>query len=66
MRTFTDAMGWYPGLEYRPDLDPDDPLFFRDFDASTVVPSTDNEIYSTRIMDKNGRLLPEPVRHRPR
>ncbi len=28
-------------------------------DASTVVPSKGNEIYSTRIVDRNGRLLPE-------
>jgi immune inhibitor A len=55
---FTDAIGWYPGFEYRPDLDPDDPLFFRDFDASVVVPSKDNEIYSTRITDRYGHVLP--------
>ena len=28
-------------------------------DASTVVPSQGNEIYSTRIVDRNGRLVPE-------
>ena len=28
-------------------------------DASTVVPSRGNEIYSTRIVDRNGRLLPD-------
>ncbi len=56
---FTDARTWYPGLEYRPDLDPEAPLFFRDVDASTVVPSRGNEIYSTRIVDQNGRLLPD-------
>ena len=55
---FTDAIGWYPGFEYRPDLDPDNPLFFRDADASVVVPSKDNQVYSTRVTDKNGRLLP--------
>jgi immune inhibitor A len=54
---FTDAVSWYPGFEYRPDLDPEDPLFFRDADASVVVPSKDNAIYSTRVTDKNGRLL---------
>lgn len=59
LRKFTDAIGWYPGYEYRPDLDPDDPLFFRDFDASVVVPSKGNEIYSTRITDKNGRVPPD-------
>ncbi len=60
---FTDAVTWYPGIEYRPDLDDpsnpnDGPLFFRDVDASTVVPSRGNEIYSTRIVDRNGRLVP--------
>ena len=57
VRRFTDAIGWYPGFEYRPDLDPDDPLFFRDVDASVVVPSKGNQIYSTRVTDKNGRLV---------
>ena len=33
---FTDAQGWYPGIEFRPDLDPVNPLFFRDADASVV------------------------------
>ena len=59
VKRFTDAKTWYPGLENRPDLDPEEPLFFRDVDASTVVPSKDNEIYSTRIVDRNGRLVPE-------
>ena len=54
---FTDARTWYPGFEYRPDLDPEAPLFYRDVDASTVVPSRGNEIYSTRIVDRNGRLV---------
>jgi immune inhibitor A len=58
LESFTDAIGWYPGFEYRPDLDPVDPLFFRDFDASVVIPSKRNAIYSTRVTDKNGRLLP--------
>ena len=56
-----------PGIEYRPDPRlPEEPLFFRDVDASTVVPSQGNEIYSTRIVDRNGRLLPDAVRHRHR
>jgi hypothetical protein len=59
---FTDAHGWYPGLEYRPDLDdpndPDDgPLFFRDIDASVVIPSEGNKPYSTRIVNENGITL---------
>ena len=64
--TFTDAKGWYPGLEYRPDLDPEAPLFFRDIDASTVVPSAGNEIYSTRIVDGDGKLIPDLFGTRPR
>ena len=59
IKAFTDKKTWYPGLENRPDLDPEDPLFFRDVDASTVVPSKGNEFYSTRIVDRNGRLLPQ-------
>ena len=55
--SFTDAKTWYPGMEYRPDLDEEAPLFFRDADASTVVPSLDNTIYSTRVVDKNGKVL---------
>jgi immune inhibitor A len=58
VKKFSDAVGWYPGFEYRPDLDPGDPLFFRDFDASVVIPSKDNAIYSTRITDKDGNVLP--------
>jgi immune inhibitor A len=56
--SFTDAIGWYPGYEYRPDLDPEDPLFFRDADASVVIPSKDNAMYSTRITDRYGHVLP--------
>ena len=33
------------------------PLFYRDVDASTVVPSKGNEIYSTRVVDRDGSLL---------
>jgi hypothetical protein len=54
---FDDAQTWYPGMEYRPDLNPNAPLFFRDADASVVVPSKDNRIYSTRITDHEGNLL---------
>ena len=56
---FTDAKTWYPGMEFRPDLDPEEPLFFRDVDASVVVPSVGNENYSTRIVDARGRLIPD-------
>jgi immune inhibitor A len=35
VRRFTDAIGWYPGYEYRPDLNAASPLF-RDADASVT------------------------------
>jgi immune inhibitor A len=49
---FTDAKGWYPGLELR-----GEDLFFRDVDASVVVPSKDNRRYTTRIVDADGNPL---------
>jgi immune inhibitor A len=55
--TFSDALGRYPGIEFRDDLDPDSPFFFRDADASVVLPSVGNDFYSTRIVDGNGNLL---------
>jgi immune inhibitor A len=51
---FTDAQGWYPGIE----AVPGQPVFFRDIDASTVIPSRGNQYYSTRIVDSNGNPLP--------
>ena len=51
---FTDAQGWYPGLEFIPG----EGAFFRDIDASAVIPSRGNEIYSTRIVDSDGNPLP--------
>ena len=56
---FTDAQGWYPGIEFRPDLNPTNPLFFRDADASVVVPSAGNVPYTTRIVGADGQLAPE-------
>jgi immune inhibitor A len=56
--TFTDAKSWVPGLEYRPDLDPKRPYFWRDIDASAVVPSAGFQPYTTPIVDKDGNLLP--------
>ena len=53
--TFTDTKGWYPGLEVRAG----GALFYRDQDASVVVPSVGNELYSTRIVDANGNPLPQ-------
>jgi hypothetical protein len=49
---FTDAKGWYPGLELR-----GEDLFFRDIDASVLVPSKDNRRYTTRIVDADGNPL---------
>jgi immune inhibitor A len=49
---FTDATGWYPGVEVR-----GEDLFFRDIDASTVIPSRDNAPYSVRVTDANGNPL---------
>jgi immune inhibitor A len=51
---FTDAKDWYPGLELR-----GEDLFFRDVDASVVVPSKDRRRYTTRIVDENGNPLTE-------
>jgi immune inhibitor A len=50
--TFTDNVGWYPGIELRGDT-----AYYRDFDASTVVPSRGNAPYSTRIVDADGNPL---------
>ncbi len=52
---FTDSKGWYPGLEQRDD----GAFFFRDVDASTVLPNGSNEPYSVRIVDQNGKPLPD-------
>ncbi|RZL71335.1 MAG: M6 family metalloprotease domain-containing protein [Rhodococcus sp. (in: high G+C Gram-positive bacteria)] len=49
VRSFTDDRGWYPGIEVRGSS-----LFYRDADASTVVPSVGNAPYSTRVVDENG------------
>jgi immune inhibitor A len=46
---FTDAKGWYPGLELRGGS-----VFFRDVDGSVVIPSRDNAMYSTRIVNPDG------------
>jgi immune inhibitor A len=52
--TYTDDKGWYPGLEYHAD---EDGFYFRDVDASSVVPSKGNEVYSTRIVDADGNFI---------
>ena len=46
---FTDKQGWYPGMELR-----EDGLWFRDYDASVVVPSRKNRLYTTRVVKPNG------------
>ncbi|MFD6447296.1 immune inhibitor A domain-containing protein [Promicromonospora sp. NPDC060204] len=55
VRTFTDDAGWYPGLE----LNDNGNLYYRDNDASAVVPSVDNSPYTVRMVDERGQLLPE-------
>jgi immune inhibitor A len=52
VNSFTDDKTWYPGVEVR-----GSDLFFRDIDASVVVPSTLNQPYSTRVVDADGNLL---------
>lgn len=47
--TFTDDQGWTPGIEYR-----NGGLFWRHIDGSAVVPSVDNQPYSTRVVDAAG------------
>jgi immune inhibitor A len=47
--TFTDDKGWVPGLEFR-----GGGLYWRDIDASAVVPSRDNAPYSTRVVNPDG------------
>ena len=49
---FTDTKGWYPGFEVRGSS-----VFYRDIDASTVVPSVGNQPYTTRVVDANGNPL---------
>ncbi|MFC4014521.1 immune inhibitor A domain-containing protein [Nonomuraea purpurea] len=46
---FTDAKTWVPGIE-----EIDGALYYRDFDASTVVPSKGDQAYSTRVVNKDG------------
>ncbi len=55
---FTDAKGWYPGIEAR-EIDGQTKFFFRDVDASTVLPNRDAAPYSVRVVDSRGRALPE-------
>jgi immune inhibitor A len=50
VKTFTDNKGWVPGLEFVPGVG----YFWRDIDASAVVPSRGNAPYSTRIVNPDG------------
>jgi immune inhibitor A len=52
--TFTDAKGWVPGLEVRTGEDGEPDFYWRDADASTVVPSRDNAPYTTPITNADG------------
>ncbi|GII83163.1 protease [Sphaerisporangium siamense] len=47
--SFTDAKGWYPGLENR-----EDGLYYRFRDGSVVVPSKGNQQYSLRVVNPDG------------
>ena len=48
-RRFTDAKGWYPGIEIR-----NGAAYARDNDASVVVPSRGNAPYTTRVVNPDG------------
>ncbi|GAB3900847.1 immune inhibitor A domain-containing protein [Microbispora bryophytorum] len=50
VKSFTDAKGWYPGLE----IHDDGSLYYRQRDSSAVVPSKNNQPYSTRIVHADG------------
>lgn len=52
---FTDNQGWVPGIEIRNGED----LYYRYRNGSVVVPSVDNQPYSTRVVDENGTPLTE-------
>ncbi|MFF0308552.1 immune inhibitor A domain-containing protein [Streptosporangium sp. NPDC004379] len=49
VREFTDAKTWVPGFEFR-----NGSLYYRDFDASVVVPSKGDQPYSTRVVNPDG------------
>ncbi|MEU8259341.1 immune inhibitor A domain-containing protein [Micromonospora sp. NPDC048999] len=46
---FTDAKGWYPGIEIR-----NGTAYARDNDASVVLPSKNNAFYTTRVVNPDG------------
>ena len=49
VKSFTDAKGWYPGIEFRGSY------YFRDIDASVVLPNGDTEPYTVRVVGKDGK-----------
>jgi immune inhibitor A len=49
VKEFADAKTWYPGLEVR-----DGSLFYRHRDASVVIPSRDEQPYTTRVVNPDG------------
>ncbi|SCE65202.1 immune inhibitor A [Micromonospora viridifaciens] len=50
---FTDAKGWYPGIEIR-----DGAAYARDSDASVVIPSKGHAGYTTRVTNPDGTPAP--------
>ncbi|MFI6065303.1 immune inhibitor A domain-containing protein [Micromonospora sp. NPDC051227] len=54
VKAFTDAKGYYPGIEMR-----DGAAYARDNDASVVLPSRDNAPYTTRVTNPDGSPAPE-------
>ncbi|MEV1157815.1 immune inhibitor A domain-containing protein [Micromonospora chokoriensis] len=54
VKSFTDAKGWYPGIEMR-----DGAAYARDNDASVVLPSRGNAPYTTRVTNPDGSPAPE-------
>ena len=55
VKTFTDDKGWVPGFALN---EVTGQLYYRDRDASTVVPSVGNQQYSTPLYDLEGNRLP--------
>ena len=53
---FTDDQGWVPGFALN---EATGQLYYRDRDASTVVPSVDNARYTTPLYDMQGNRLPD-------
>ncbi len=49
LSAFTDAKGWYPGIEIR-----NGAAYARDNDASVVLPSKNNAFYTTRVVNPDG------------